>query len=255
MNSKEIIEKIGIYLKILQEVKVGKIEIFEYIFKRLFGIRTRFSKDVFIESNDCLFNCGRLMDHCVVACSRFEPYINNVIDLKSGTFIDVGANIGKHTIITAKKLGKKGRVISIEADSENIDLLKNNIKINECENVEIHNIACFNKKGTVEFYRSEFNPSISSIYNKKDRIKTLCPSDTLDNLAIKYKDIKIIKIDVEGAELEVLEGTKKIIIRNHPTIIFEAQNNKTLNKIKKFLKKFDYKIKRLAQDNYLAEKK
>jgi hypothetical protein len=78
--------------------------------------------------------------------------------------------------------------------------------------------------------------------------------DTLDNVINrdKIKNVKLIKIDVEGAESDVLRGAKKILKRDHPRIIFEAWDEKNLNKIKKILILFKYQIKRIGYEDYLA---
>ena len=61
----------------------------------------------------------------------------------------------------------------------------------------------------------------------------------------------LIKVDVEGAEAEVLKGATKAL-KSHPKIIFEAWNENYLEKVKKVLRPFNYKIKKTAKDNYLA---
>ena len=62
----------------------------------------------------------------------------------------------------------------------------------------------------------------------------------------------LIKIDVEGAEAEVLKGATKTLKNSHPKIIFEAWDEQYLKKVKKILNKFNYKIKKIADENYFA---
>lgn len=71
----------------------------------------------------------------------------NFIQLRKGdVFIDVGAHIGKYTILVAKIVGKEGLVIAIEPNPENYETLLENIKLNNLKNVIAVNIAAWNKK-------------------------------------------------------------------------------------------------------------
>ncbi len=64
--------------------------------------------------------------------------------------------------------------------------------------------------------------------------------------------VDLIKIDVEGAESEVLKGALKTLKKFHPQIIFEAWSKEDLEKSEKILKALNYSIKQLNAENYLA---
>jgi len=73
-------------------------------------------------------------------------------------------------------------------------------------------------------------------------------------LLLKIKKVNLIKIDVEGAESLVLKGALKTLKNSHPKIIFEAWDKEHLDKVKKILKPFNYKIKKMDNfNNYFAE--
>lgn len=69
---------------------------------------------------------------------------------------------------------------------------------------------------------------------------------------LKIKKVDLVKIDVEGAEADVLKGATKTLKKYHPKIIFEAWDEQYLKKVKEVLKPFNYKIKQIAPENYIA---
>lgn len=72
-------------------------------------------------------------------------------------FLDVGANIGLHTIVAANRIGNTGKVISIEPQQKVSKLLMNNVKLNNLENVSIFQCALGNKKTKMELYQINNN--------------------------------------------------------------------------------------------------
>jgi len=147
--------------------------------------------------------------------------------------IDIGANIGYYTLMAAARVGKNGKVYSFEPFSSTFDLLQENIRINKFENVILSKIAVLDKEGTIELHLSSvtntgstsisFPPNYSG---KKENVKCI----TLDKF-IKEKELKkvdIIKIDVEGAEVKVLNGMKKLLSTQSPKVLIEI-NEENLN--------------------------
>ena len=136
---------------------------------------------------------------------------------KEDIVVDVGAHIGHYTIISSKHVGPNGRVVAVEADPGNFEMLNNNIRLNQLTNVISLNYAPYSKEKKVKL----FLPSQESgftIYNtimtnraraEKDKFIQV-NANTLDNLleqnGISHEGVNWIKIDVEGAEYEVLKG-------------------------------------------------
>jgi len=152
-------------------------------------------------------------------------------------------------------LGDQGRVISFEPEKNNIKALRTNINLNKLKNIEIVELACSDKKGHFDFYLNKENTGGHSLLAlKNSREKVIIETDTLDSI-LKKNNISradLMKIDVEGAEAEVLKGATKTLKNSHPKIIFEAWDEQYLKKVKKILNKFNYKIKKIAPENYLA---
>ncbi len=186
--------------------------------------------------------------------SAFEPETKNSIDLKEGVFIDIGANVGAYSLILAKKL-KNLVVIAIEPETKNFDLLKKNIALNNLSNITALNQGCFSYKTKMNLYISLRGLGLHSIIKKVGKFKSIIQVDKLDNIVngLKLTRIDLIKIDVEGAEYEVIRGASKILKKYHPQLIIEIWDNKRFNKIFDLLKKFNYKLKKRIynESNYI----
>ena len=135
-------------------------------------------------------------------------------ELKKGdTVIDAGANIGYFTLFFSKLVGEKGKVIAFEPDPINFDILKKNIELNKITNVELVKKGISNKNESMRLYKSTVSGGHSLIKNEWGKEYTDIQTVTLDEY-FKEQKIDAIKIDVEGFELEVIEGGKKIFKNN-----------------------------------------
>jgi len=249
--------------KIIEYLRSGyrfrdKLFIFIFVFLSLIFLKFKTDflfRDVIIKNPVGIFFCRKNKDDIKIVNTQYENGLRSFFNLKEGVFIDIGAHIGNYTIMVAKKLEKKGGVISIEPEKNNFNILLKNIKLNKLRNIIPLNVACFSKKTILKLYLEEGIKSGShSIYGqgKYERV----PSQTLDEIVkeLKLEYVKLIKIDVEGAEAEVLKGAKKTLKKSHPKIIFEAWGEEHFNKVKKILERFDYKIKNIYSWNYLASR-
>ncbi len=164
-----------------------------------------------------------------------------------GTYIDVGAHFGNHSIYFSK-FCPCNKVISIDGNPINYKFLESNIKINKCLNVITHNKIVSNVDDkTYKMLTYIRNTGVSRIiyenehrYNSKSNVENT--SITLDKLLKEEKNITLIKFDVELHEFEALQGCIETIKKYKPVIIIENHKN-TLNydKINDFLTTFKYK--------------
>ncbi len=223
-----------------------------FIFLWLFYPKSGLIREVFIKNEDGLFYLPKKFKSVWVVSSYGEEELRDYFNIKKGIFIDVGANVGKYSIMVGNRLKNNGKVISIEPEINNFLTLKENIKLNKLNNVILENSACSEKNGLVQLYLSDY-PGQHSIYRKtKHRIKVR--SVKLDDLIKKYslKKVNLIKIDVEGAEIDVLKGAENILKKFKPKIIFECYGE-NYPKVKALLKKYGYKIKKISKIDYFAE--
>lgn len=154
---------------------------------------------------------------------RFEPYVTNLYCslLKEGvTVADVGAGIGYYTLLASKIVGNTGAVLSFEPEPHRFREMVDNIQVNKCNNVEPFELAISDKEGTSKFEEVDAFGSGCVVKARKDAKKIITlKTTTLDSLKNNFD---IVKIDVEGGELEVLRGMKNILAKGKVKIICEV---------------------------------
>lgn len=130
-------------------------------------------------------------------------------------FVDVGANIGYYTLLASKLVGAEGKVIAIEASPAIFKRLDENIMRNRTDNVELLNIAIDAKSGERDLFSAPAGNigATSLIQGHGFRLEAHVKTDTL--AAVISPDavarLRLIKIDVEGAEAAVVAGLKPIL--------------------------------------------
>jgi FkbM family methyltransferase len=148
---------------------------------------------------------------------------------KGDTVVDVGACMGDSTLPAIIKTGSTGRVIAIEPSPSNLIYLRKNVA--KYPNVSILDKAVFNKKCKIPF--SIHNSAVTgNMINLKtenrptgdiqvDSTTIDVEADTLDNLLEPFKKIDFLKIDVQGFEIEALEGCQ-LLMKTTPKIVVET---------------------------------
>lgn len=139
--------------------------------------------------------------------------------LKEGsTFVDVGANIGYFTKLASRLVGTRGRVFAFEPMPAALRLLRMNTS--QLPNVTIFPMALSDTKGTATFYVRK-KGDMSSLSHDPSAMPVPVRVGTLDESLADQERIDLIKIDVEGSELEVLRGGRAILERQRPIVYFE----------------------------------
>ncbi|MGH2361731.1 MAG: FkbM family methyltransferase [bacterium] len=128
------------------------------------------------------------------------------------TFLDVGAHAGSFSLLAARLVGPTGRVIAIEPDPQNLDLLRANIARNGCSAaVQIVAAAAAARDGTVRFARASAASSRvqGQLVGIEDATAIEIPAVQLDAFAALKP--RLIKVDVEGGEINVLKGAPGLL--------------------------------------------
>jgi FkbM family methyltransferase len=130
--------------------------------------------------------------------------------------LDIGANIGYYTLIAAKLVGPKGRVIAFEPDPANFALLKKNVEANGHKNVTLVQKALSDKNGKARLYLNPTNKGDHRLYDSGDgRSFVTVTRARLDDVLLKLdRQVHFIKMDVQGAEASVLRGMKGLLRRS-----------------------------------------
>ncbi len=158
--------------------------------------------------------------------------------LASGaTVLDIGANIGYYVLFASAVAGEGGRIIAYEPSKENYNLLQRNIELNNLtERVSINNAAVSNKSGKSRFYISDksnlhtLNPTHYKGSSKRepDEKSTEVATANIYEIINEHRDIQFIRMDIEGHEVEVLDGFVKAArdLKVYPDVLFETHFRK-----------------------------
>lgn len=156
-----------------------------------------------------------------------DIYKLNVYELNKIEKNDVVVDVGAHVGIFALKSARRARlVIAVEPYPPNFELLKANIKINRLENVIPVNAALGSYNGEAQLYvatrsgwhtisysrKNDLQGAISPIANKKLKVKIRTLDSLIEELGIKK--VNFIKIDAEGAELDILKDANNTFLKN-----------------------------------------
>lgn len=162
------------------------------------------------------------LDAQIYANGLYEPHIVSEIiaNISSGnTCLDIGANIGHHTIIMSQCAGDTGKVFAYEPIPKISKQMGESLELNNIKNVTILSDALSNKEGNLALHLGTTNIGASSLIGEGSDDTIAVSVKTLDQY--NYKKIDFIKIDVEGYEYNVLLGGEKTIKQSRPKIIFE----------------------------------
>lgn len=168
--------------------------------------------------------------------ATWRPYLP-----AGGIVLEVGANIGPHTIPFAMAVGIEGRVIACEPQRMLAYMLCGTVALIDARNVEVKNVACGRESGVVHIppidYGSHGNFGGLELKGRKEGEPIPCiPVD-----AMQLPRVDFLKIDVEGMELDVLHGAKETLARCRPVISVEADREAQVPALLGFLKTHDYR--------------
>jgi len=196
---------------------------------------------------------------------RYEPNVTHVFRerVRPGmNVLDVGANIGYFTMLSASLVGPSGSVTAIEPNPESAKLLEASRRANSFDNVAVLQVAAGRELGLLVLHGSYSNAMTSAIPDDAAAVitSTTVPSVKIDDLIPKDKKIDFVKIDVEGAEYNALLGASEMIKRCHPTIVseFSPQTMPGISGVDgrqylRFLLDFGYTISVIQPDGALAD--
>ena len=218
LNSYKIIKKIFEGKGLTKFYKVRKIHKYG-----LDNFKTEFvyvqGNKIFLDEEDCL----QLSVNEVI--EPVETKLFNDIIKNGEILLDVGANIGYFTLLMAKLSGPSGKVFSFEPEDKNFKILEKNVKINNYHNVVLEKKGVSDRNGINKFFLSSKNTGMHSLQKIRDDVKevkidVIRLDDYFSALDLAEK-ISLIKIDVEGAEFQVLNGMKTILKNKNLKLLIE----------------------------------
>jgi FkbM family methyltransferase len=139
------------------------------------------------------------------------------------TVVDVGANIGYNTVHAARRTGPRGRVIAIEPTPDNLEVLRRNVADSGCTNVRIEPVAVGRAAGSRDLFVRGDVSAVNSFFPVScyAHVTSVLPVPVVPLDELVDGDVSVVKIDVEGAEVEVLEGMTRLLAAPRVALIVE----------------------------------
>jgi FkbM family methyltransferase len=137
-------------------------------------------------------------------------------------FIDAGAHIGTYSLLAARLAGPSGRVLAFEPDDRNRALLERNVVENRVSTVTVSEYALWSENAELVLAASPDadNSGMPSLMRDGDGPRVLCR--TLDDTSAACD---VLKVDVEGAEVELLRGARRLLGEQQPSIVIEVNDD------------------------------
>lgn len=137
-----------------------------------------------------------------------------------GSYVDIGANVGNHTIYVAKFLDAS-RVIVFEPNPAAIRILRINLALNQCTNVDVRYLGTALASETLLMRLVEVDPDnlggTSFVPDGRGEVRSV-PGDSL----LLHENVSFLKIDVEGMEMDILHGLERTIRNWRPAVFIEV---------------------------------
>lgn len=190
---------------------------------------------------------------------KHEPevaYIGKLVNDGDVVF-EIGANYGQYSRVLSSLVGKSGRIHAFEPASITYDLLVRNVRLLRLSNVVPHRVALSDKIGSTELHtpikrEGVFGVAVASLEPDQnlETVSEAIEMDTLDHFVETHNigKIGLLRCDVEGAELSVLQGGTKTLAGSRPAILMEVHPSmlprwgKTVRDMERILKDLSYEF-------------
>ena len=159
---------------------------------------------------------------------------------QGATVMDVGANVGFYTLIASRQVGSQGRVVAIEPNERNLTFLRRHVAMNACAQVSIVAAAAGRMDGSTHFTQGT-NPSMGHVSVDGAELVSLRSLDSLKK-ELRLGRVEVMKIDVEGFELDVLEGAATILSEDKPTIFLATHGMEISRRCRHHLQRRGYAV-------------
>jgi FkbM family methyltransferase len=144
-----------------------------------------------------------------------------LLSLDGGVCLDIGANVGLHTVPMSRLVGRAGRVFAFEPDPHNFEILERNLRLNAAGNVTARQCAIGDADGVCRLARNPRNYADCRVTSEQTGWASHeVPMTTVDAALpeLPAGSLRFVKLDVQGSECRVLRGMRRTLER-HPAVV------------------------------------
>jgi FkbM family methyltransferase len=183
------------------------------------------------------------------AAGKYETSLLKVLASHLGrgdVLYDVGAHVGFISLVAARIVGSAGQVYAFEADSENSKRILEHQKINSFPQIEVVAKAVWSECTTLSFRRdsdlsSRNTGTVSEMpRDEKNAVGDVVETVTLNRFAMEHRLPTVVKVDVEGAEEQVLRGADAVFHSARPILICEIHHAQAAEGVSNWLAMHEY---------------
>jgi len=159
----------------------------------------------------------------LIETKLYEPHVTAFLKehLQEGmTFVDVGANIGFFTLTGATKVGKTGKVIAVECNPRNCELIYMSLHQNGFDQVTVYPFAVGDTQKLMSFSWGFSNGFVTEL-GQDEEAAFIVQAVTLDSLLKNESRVDVIKMDIEGSEPKAWQGMQETIAKHQPVLLME----------------------------------
>jgi FkbM family methyltransferase len=153
---------------------------------------------------------------------------------------DLGANVGYYTLLAAMLAGAQGKVFAFEPLPRNLEYLRRHLALNRIENAVVIDAAVADQSGTVRFEAAASTSKGRIGAQGGLEVRAIALDDWIEQG--KIPPPAVLKIDIEGAELQALQGARKLLAHLHPTIFLSTHSGKVHKDCLAFLETLGYRV-------------
>ncbi len=159
----------------------------------------------------------------ILATGDYEPHVRRAVrdHLGSGeVFVDVGANVGAVAFLAATIVGPTGRVVAVEPNPDNLQMLYRGIVLNRFTQVDVLPYAASDRRGVFALTGGTSNTHVVST-DGADAPGYFVQAVVLDEVLAHLPRVDFVKMDIEGHEPQAFDGFRRVIARDRPKLLVE----------------------------------
>jgi FkbM family methyltransferase len=180
----------------------------------------------------------------------YEPTQTRLFEelVKPGDVVyDIGAHFGYYTLLSSKLVGDRGRIIAFEPSPANLARLYRHIELNDRDNVQVLELAVSDHEGTAHF-ETRTGSGVGHLADDGPLEVKLTTLDSLTQLPLP----QVMKIDVEGAEVGVLNGAKALFSKTKPVIFLSLHGDDLKKTCLELLSEYGYTFRQIEPMEIVA---